>query len=69
LTVEGLLGARPGNAATNLLRSLSSSSIIYSPHRAFQLTETLERFYRTVESLDPNPAEAVLGQVDLCWIQ
>jgi hypothetical protein len=68
-TVEALLAVRPGNAATNLVRSLSSSSIIYSPHRAFQLTETLERFYRTVESLDPNPAEAVLGQVDLCWIQ
>ncbi|MGQ9916100.1 MAG: hypothetical protein ACUVS7_01655 [Bryobacteraceae bacterium] len=68
-TVEALIATRPGNPAVQLLRSLSSSSVIYAPHRALQLTETLERFYRSLEPSAAAPTEVVLGQVDLCWIQ
>lgn len=68
-TVEALLAARPGNPAAQLLRSLSSSSVIYAPHRALQLTETLERFYRSLEPSAGNPPEVTLGQIDFCWIQ
>ncbi len=68
-TIEALLGARPGNQASALIRSISSSSVIYTPHRAFQLTETLERFFRTIDSVEPAPRPVELGKIDLCWMK
>lgn len=68
-TVEALVSNKGGNAAMVMLRGVSNSSIIYAPHRAFQLVETLERFYSTLQSLDVSSHEAVLGSLDLCWIQ
>lgn len=68
-TIEALLGARPGNQASALIRSISSSSVIYTPHRAFQLAETLERFFRTIDSVEPAPRPVELGKIDLCWMK
>ncbi len=68
-TVESLVSGKGGNQALALLRSISSSSVIYAPHRAFQLVETLERFYRAVQPLTASPQDAILGSIDLCWIQ
>jgi hypothetical protein len=67
-TVESLVSGKGGNEALGLVRKISSSSVIYAPHRAFQLVETLERFYRAVLPLTASTQEAILGSIDFCWI-
>lgn len=68
-TIESLVSRKTTSPALSLIHRISSSSVIYAPHKAFQLVETLERFYRTVQPLDASSQEVILGTIDLCWIQ
>ncbi len=64
-TAAGLLRGSEHRPAVQLLRAISASSVVRAPHKAFQLTETLERFYAAARIFEKDEPRR-LGTVEVC---
>jgi hypothetical protein len=65
-SASALISGPANRPAVALVRSLSSPEVATKPHLAFQLQETLEKFYRNALTLTPAGQAPEITHLDLC---